>query len=247
MRLTVIQNVKQLQEMDWCEFTDHLLERDELEHALGLVDCFWQHDGDMRRPHAELSAGGCSDTFIDLGTMLKKYDGVRALVAWNLIMLIPDDIRSQITRVVGSDTSATALAGTVAQLLRVKHDRMQKVDDASGKRQLWLPENGLISEDDQEQQVEELTTTGNTPQMVHDGVLAGNPQLTEVRFSPILPMAVDRTMPQVTHVEGSTIVAIVRYEAHNYLPDNCPLCQAGSPKLRPRKDNNWALLTGKAA
>lgn len=247
MELTGLRTVEGLREMDWRDYADHLLTWSELEWLLEVADCRWKHDGDPKKPHAALSAGGCSDTFINLGTMLRSYDGVCALLAWNVMMLIPEEIRGQITWVVGSDKSATPLARSVAHLLRAKHGKMRKTDDGGEKRQYWLQENGLIEKGDLVQQVEDLTVAGKTPQSVREGVRVGNTQLEEICFSPILAMIVDCTVPQITQIGGSRVVSLARHETNNFAPGKCPLCAVGSPRLRPRGDQgrNWEVLMGR--
>lgn len=221
-----------------------------LEKVLGLVDGFWRFDysGDPTWPHALLSAGDHSDGFVNLGDLLKDYEGVRQVFASNLVWLLRNKGAEQVDWVVGSDTSATDLAGSVAQLLGARHAKMKKAEDERGKKQIWDPANGQIGENERILHVEDLSTTGATPLALRRGVRLGNPDLLPEQWVPWLPMIVDRMREPVSHIEGSAILPLFRYDIAAWIPRECPLCSAGSNAIRPRGNggNNWALLTGKA-
>ena len=223
-----------------------------LEHVLSLVRGFWcfDYEGDPTRPHALLSAGGHSDGFINLGDLLKDYKGVRKVLASNLLWILKNRWEGKVDWVVGSDTSATALAGSMVELLGAKHAKMVKTEDERGKRQVWDPANGQIGEDEVVLHIEELTTTGATPLAVRRGVRLGNPDLVPEQWVPYLPIVVDRAPEQISCIEGSVVLPLFRYDIKTWTPEECQEhgpCKEGSPAIRPREGNNWARLSGKAA
>ncbi len=89
-------------------------------------------------------------------------------------------------------------------------------------------------------QVEELMTTSDTFWRVRNGIRAGNG--SQVTFAPVAGVLIHRS--DVWQIEDTKIVPFVHYDIKVWEPSECPLCKAGSKRLRPKK--NWAELTGKA-
>lgn len=89
-------------------------------------------------------------------------------------------------------------------------------------------------------QVEELMTTSDTFTRVRNGVRTGNG--SPVTFAPVAGVLIHRS--GVWEIEDTKIVPFAHYDISVWEPTKCPLCKAGSKRIRPKQ--NWAELTGKA-
>jgi len=87
-------------------------------------------------------------------------------------------------------------------------------------------------------EAEELITTGKTIKAVRDGIELGNK--TPVTFVPLIATAVHRS--SYYYFDAIPVIFLVHYDFQTYNPVSCPLCAAGSKRLRPKQ--NWAELTG---
>lgn len=103
------------------------------------------------------------------------------------------------------------------------------------RMQITDPQLGIL-------QVEELTTTSKTLMAVCEAVNTGN--ISPVNWTPCVAILVHRPpkLP-VTHYGSRQVIALIEKEIWAVEPENCPLCQAGSKRLRPKQ--NWTELTGK--
>lgn len=241
-----VKTLRGLKYLHWRSYLGRLITREELEHVLDLRDALWMHEGEPRasQPHALLASLQHSDGYINLGSVLKEYRGFRRVLADNLIRSLAqvgydtDDINA----VVGSDTSATGLAGDVAEQLGVYHIVMRKTPD--GKQVLVpdqkIPPNLVIL------QVEELITTLKSSRAVREGIGRN------CDYAPYLPVVIDRSFPRQERLGGSLILSLFRYEIRNYNPGtdqlidqstSCPFCAAGSKAIAPKA--NWERLLGR--
>lgn len=216
-----------------------LLDKEELEAAMEAFNCFWLHyyQPHETAPHAELTSGKCSNGFINLRPMLCRMNWCQIL-AGQLIQLLAEHCAGRVDWVIGSDSAALDLAHEVARQLSACHYPMQKGPD---KTQLW--ENMQVPADSRVLQVEELMTTAGTAKAVRQGFCQGNK--AKVEFIPLLPVVVDRRAPGDNgEINCSRVIYLVRYEISVWEPKDCPLCQAGSRRLRPAA--NWSELTSQA-
>lgn len=105
----------------------------------------------------------------------------------------------------------------------------------------------IIPETDNALQIEELTTTAHTLNEVERAVREGNKdgeKKVSVNFLPYVGILVHRPpkLP-VTHYGNRQVIALIEKEIWAVPPDECPLCKAGSKRLRPK--THWKELTGK--
>lgn len=206
----------------------------EFEHMLKLVNGFWLHDGDPTAPHAELTSGLCSDGFINT-LLLLKFPKVCELLAEDLAAAyLKRGIRKP-DWVIGSDHAAATLSYEVAKQLGAKHAFTEKRQVGREKFQDWKRET--IGPDELVLQAEELVSTTSTLEQVHDGIIAGN--ANPVRFADVSLCLVHRSPDY--EFAGKPIVYLFHYDIHQWEPDRCPLCAAGSERLRPK--THWAELT----
>ena len=209
------------------------LSHEEICHIFRACDALWLHNGDPRAPHAELTSGKCSNGFVDV---------LRVLRYTNLCLLMADQLERKMRRqyngvidwVIGSDHAGATLSFAVAASMRAQHDFTEKGPD---KTQVWkrfeiLPGETVL-------QVEELVTTTGTLQAVRRGIRGGNH--FRVEFAPVVATLVNRS--SITEFDGNPIVHMVHFDIQSWTPEECPLCAAGSPRVRPKQ--NWAALTGR--
>ncbi len=219
----------------------------EFDHVLKLAGALWLHDNDPAMPHAELTSGRCSDGFVDVLRVL-KYTSLCEVFASELYkLLVRQNLPLQERRpdwVVGSDHAGATISFEVARHLKAKHDFTEKLeikDPETGevveKKQLW--ERHTIEPDEVVLQVEELITTLGTLRAVREGIREGNPN--PVTFVPVVLTLVHRS--DVYEFEGAPILYLRHYDIKSWEPEECPLCAAGSKRIRPKQ--NWAELTGK--
>lgn len=208
---------------------------EDFEHAMKLLNVIWVYPGEPGpdHPHALLTSGKHSNGYLKPGEVIKRLSGVTSLLAREAVRLIPDDLAESFDWVVGSDTSATALAAAIAEIAEVRHVVLQK----DGDDQLWVPGQEPIAPGSRGLHAEELITTLGSAGKVRKAVRDGNPHLDEVLYVSCLPVLVDRSDPKdnLTEVEGSIVRSFVRYEMVNYdVPGGqvCPYCEAGSKALK---------------
>lgn len=213
---------------------DHELTEAEIRHILELCDALWLHSGRKEDPHAELTSGKCSNGFVD---------ALRALRFTNLCCLFADQLIRKLRRtqklgmvdwVIGSDHAGAAFSHSVALLLNAQHDFTEK---GPNKTQLWQRFN--IGPKETVLQIEELMTTAETLQAVREGILKGNNG--PVTFAPVVGVLVHRS--NVYEIFDAPVVYLVHFDISTWDPKDCPLCEAGSKRLRPKK--HWQELTGR--
>ncbi len=220
----------------------------EVEWHLKENGAFWLYQGKARReaPHALLTSGKHSDGYINVGEVLRNRQDICMRFADFIFATILDEWKGEFDYVVGADTSSTNLARDVARLAKVKHIRMEKVEEENGqKKQAWHTDNLPFEGDGTILQVEDLITTSLSSKEVREGIRRANPGMN-ITFAPFLVTVVDRSDPgkRVTTVENSKVLPLLQLSIRNYNPDNCPYCKAGSEAIKPKFGDNWSKLTG---
>lgn len=220
---------------------------EEIIHWFELLDAMWIHDGDLKRPHAELTSGYCSNGFFDCLRVL-KYVNLSEILAIELgdrivanmkDLTLPDDL---IKWTIGSPMAGITFAHDLARAMGIQCNMFVEKDplDPKGKKLTW--KRMVIPEGEKVLQVEELITTSSTLNEVERAVREGNPY--PVEFVPIIATLVHRPPKMVQKYGDREVVALISKEVWAVPPDQCPLCKAGSKRLRPK--TNWKELTGKA-
>lgn len=208
---------------------------EEFRHIFEVCDALWLHSGEPRAPHAELTAGACSNGFVDVLRVL-RYTNICEIMAQQLCRTLRRYYDGPVDWVIGSDHAGATLSFAVAAQLGAQHDFTEK---GANKTQVWR--RFVIEPGESVLQVEELVTSTGTLQAVRDGVRSGNPH--PVSFTPLSLALVHRS--SVYELEGAPILHVAHYDIESWPPDKCPLCAAGSEKLRPKQNQNWERLTGK--
>lgn len=207
-----------------------------------MFDAAWEHDGNLKSPHAELSSGKCSNAFFDCMRVL-CYPNISEILVYQLVKrLLSNGLGEKIDWVVGSSYAAITFSYEVARKLSAKHGFTEK-DPDDPKKQMWrrltIPDGSIVL------QVEELITTSNTFREVRRAIEEGNSE--KVNFLPFIGTIVHRSpkLPISYTINSNPIkvVSLIEKEVWSVEPENCPLCKAGSLRYRPK--THWKELTGK--
>ncbi len=215
------------------DFAGREMTQAEFTYLFTLCDAIWLHSGDPAAPHAELTSGLCSNGFIDTLRTL-RYTPICEIMADQSVKKIRATYDGPVDWVIGSDHAAATFSYAVAHRMKTQHDFTEKGPD---KTQLW--KRFTIQEQEKVLQVEEIVAAGSTIAAVREGLRRDNPQ--PVSFAPVVFTLIHRT--DVTEVEGSPLLYLFHFDIWASKPEDCPLCKAGSKRLRPKK--NWQELTQK--
>jgi hypothetical protein len=252
-RLTEISSLRGLMLLNPREF-EHRdpLNNEEFDHIFRLCGAMWQHSGDPKMPHVQLTAGGCSDGFVDVLRVL-HYTNLCEIMAIQMARVfqralesdanLPRWERGNKNWVIGSDHAAAIFSQRVAAHLGSMHDYPEKGSEKElpgGKKektQNW--KRFEVQPDEMVLQVEELVTTTSTLEAVRKGIVASQSQ--PVNFFPHIMTLVHRS-PQMDFY-GFPMLFVRHYDIKKWDPADCPLCALGSKRiLEPKK--HWAELTG---
>lgn len=203
-----------------------------------LCDAVWLHDGDPKKPHAELTSGMCSNGFFDCLRVL-CHPNLNEILAGQLVRRLREAGIKGVDWVIGSPYAAITFSYEVARVFGAIHMFVEKDPaDPKGKRMLWkrltIPEGARVL------QVEELITTSGTMQEVRRAVEEGNE--ASVHFLSEVGSLVLRPPRLLGNYGGRRIISVIEKEIWAVPPDKCPLCAQGSPRYRPKQ--NWAKLIG---
>lgn len=183
----------------------------------------------------------CSNAYFDC-TRVLCYPSLAEPLAGKIADLLKgnSEIYPPINWVVGSAYAAITFSYEVARRLRVSHGFTEKdPTDPSGKKMLWrrmqIPAGAKVL------QIEELITTSHTFREVRRAIEEGNTE--PVEFLPVVGALVHRPRKLPADYGDVRVAALLEKEVWAVEPEVCPLCKAGSRRLRPK--SNWAELTGK--
>jgi hypothetical protein len=244
--LVRIQDPIELAHIKWQDFHNIALNDQLIEHLLTVAGALWRHEHDgltdeeLRvlkhlKPHAGLSAGGCSTGYLDSVKAL-KYTPLQMLIAQEHVRRIRTVYKGPIHWVVGSDHAAATYSSFVALCLEAKHDFTEKALVGDQERQLWRRHS--IAEGEVVLQCEELSTTGSTPKRVARGVQESCD--FPVNWAPLYAFAINRIGS--SEYLGKPIVSVSTFNMQTWAsPDVCPLCNSGSKRIgKPKLE--WQKL-----
>ncbi len=216
-----------------------MINRQHWSEALTSEGAFWFHDEDIKRPHAELTSGRCSNGFFN-GTIVTAdpilLKPICTCLIENSTALGLDEVNYVVGPAVGAITFAYQIASEIQRLLKSRCCSAYTEKDESGKqtlKRLSSEAKGktfLVCEDT-------ITTGGSVEQTIQAVTSAGGIVL------PFIYVICNRS--GLTHLgEGLDryeIVSLIQPDIKSWDPKECPLCQAGSKRLRPKQ--NWDELT----
>ena len=200
----------------------------------------WFHSGDPKTSHAELSSGLCSDGYFNCSKVF-QYPKYCQRLAGMLVkkLLKQEGLRDiNIDWVVGPAEAGIKLAHEVAKPFGAKAGFTEK-DPKNPKKMIWDRFN--ISEGSTVLQVEDAMASGWTSLESRRAINRENKG--KVRFLDIIGAIILRPQKLPFSCDGIKVVALVEKEIRVFRPEECPLCEQGSPRYRPK--SHWAELTGK--
>lgn len=235
-------------------YDDKVLTPEEILGWFDICDAGWIHDGDSKKPHAELSGGKCSNAFFDCLRVF-SYPSLCEILARQIVRKLENKLRiyypkvdwvatffytgPKVDWVVSSSYAAITFGHEVAKALGAKFGFTEK-DPTDPKKQVW--QRFTIPKDSNILQAEELITTSGTFQEVRRAVREGNSE--PVNFLPVVGTLIHRPPKLPVDYDGTTVVSLIERQIWAVEQKDCSLCAAGSPRYRPK--THWIELTGKA-
>jgi len=207
----------------------------------------WIHDGKVQRPHALLTSGNHSSGFFN-GSLVVEDVILLEMAAFDLICKLEKaglDLHS-VDRVVGPALGAIELAHAVARGISHHRSRGGRRDMRVGCKSAFTEKEGEgagktmvfkkrpIKEWERVLAVEDVLTTGGSVEATISAIeKAGGIPL------PFIGLLVNRS--GLKEVGGRKLVALIDRAMPMWVPEDCPLCKAGSEAIRA-KGENWARL-----
>lgn len=192
----------------------------------------WVHDGDPKKPHAELY-GLCSNGYFDLPLIL-CYPNLNEILVQQLVQKLKDNGVKKVGWVI-----STASAGSILfsyEIARALQAAYVFVDIETRDREMvWrrtIPTGAIVL------QVEDLIIADLKAQRIRQVVNAENQK--EINFLPVVAVLVHRLGKLLK--ETLRIVSLIEKEIWEIPLRECPLCATGSPPLNPKI--YWDRLIG---
>jgi len=214
---------------------------EEIKEILEGCGAIWRHDGNPENPHAELTSGLCSDGFVGCMRAL-RFPNVCEIIAIQLAKKLMDSEVIRLDFVVGAPYGGMTLANEVAKTYGAEFVFIEKdPTDPTGRKMIWrgdtLPRGatGLRVDD-------VLTTGGSVREM---GMVLRRDNEEPINLLPITGLIVHRPPVSPVSYGDFEVTSLLEIPGiRTFEPDQCPLCKAGSRRLRPKR--NWQELTGKS-
>lgn len=195
----------------------------------------WDDSRGADSPHAELTSGLCSDGYVNSAVLLRD-PKLLAEVCGQLLLRLKERAVSP-DWVVGSAYKAITFSYELARQLGACHGFVKK-DEQNPKRMIW---EGEIPQGAEVLQAEEVITTFGTTMEVRRAIFAGNGRWP-VRFLPYVLTAIHRPPSLLANLGAVETIALVTRVIRTWEPSACPLCKAGSRRLRPA--HHWREFSG---
>ena len=206
-------------------------------------NAFWAHDGNIKRPHVEMSAGDHSDVFFDSELIMEDpllLDRAARELAQKLIAAGMDPRDPM--RAVGPAMGAIKIAHDVARVIAKARDTRcfssyVEKDQAEGmifKRTKVLPEEKVLI-------TEDVITSGRSVELTANAIIkVGGIVL------PYVVCLVNRSGHK--DIGGKKILSLIEYEAPKMTPAECAhhgLCSKGSVAIKAKLGDGWERLNAK--
>ena len=194
----------------------------------------WLHDGNPKRPHAQLTSGLCSNGFVNCTLVTQRPHLLKRILTApdGLTQHFPDAAQGErVDWVIGSALGAVTFAYAVAERLEAQAGYTEKDGDAMKLARFEvLPGNWVLV-------VEDVISTGGSTLKTIDAIekaTGGHSHIT-----PFIVCLVNRSGK--THLGPHRIRALITPDIHTWKPEECPLCKQGSQAVRPK--SHWKELT----
>jgi orotate phosphoribosyltransferase len=186
----------------------------------------WIHDGNPKRPHALLTSGLHSNGFFNSSFIIRN-PKLLAKVCWEMCQHVRYTETTVPDMVVGSAMGAVTIAYEIARLMELEAGFTENVEGEMLLKRFPIRENSNVLV------VEDVLTSGSTTIKTIAGIeKAGG------IVEPVILAIVNRS--GMDKLDGRRIIALISHHLPVWQAEDCPLCQAGSPVLRPK--SNWSKL-----
>lgn len=207
--------------------------------TLQVSGAVWRHPGDPRAPHVVLRSGLHSDGFIDTLQFLSVTDNLTA-AARALSELLNSFLgHESLDWAFGSPMAGIPLATAVAPLIGARHVGFteKKSDRELICRFEVAPAARVLL-------IEEMTTTGGTPQRGIDVICKRNPSAAILPVVGAFLIRCSRTPEQLPDAALYPVVDLpaLGVTFGEWRPEDCPLCKAESRPIENCKRVWQALL-----
>lgn len=230
-------NMEDLLALNPEDFKNILIPEEALFRWLQLCEAAWQHSGNPKDPHAELTSGFCSIGF---------YNCLEAFKLVNLLEIFADQTAMRIRKridnqkidwVIGSPMAGITFAYMVARALGVPRCLFVEKDKTNPDKMIW--NRTIIQPDETAFNVEELITTSKTLFAVREAVNEGNP--FPVNWLPFVGVFVHRPPEIKTEYGGIEVIPVIEKVVWAGPKEKCDLCRQGSERYKPK--SHWKELT----
>ncbi len=192
----------------------------------------WEHSGDPRAPHVVLRNGKCSDGFIDTLQYLSDTRNL-SFASDAMAKMLLGEIGDRRLDWGFSSPMAAIPFGTLVSL-RMGITRTGFTEKTGNNKDLIcrfdMPRGAVFLD------IEEMTTTGETPQRVIDAVTKKNPGTESL---PFIGALLSRCERKPLALQGREIIPLIDLPrlgvTFKEWGEDCPLCAAGSPILKNTK------------
>lgn len=220
------------------------------DEALALYedsDAVWFFDyrrGVPDAAHAILTSGLHSDGYVDSQKVYSKTWLARLLIA-ELVRRLhrQNTLLEHVDMVVSSSDSAIHFGYELARQLDTEARFVVKntafETDKTAPRFICKFQ---VPEDYRVLRAEELITTFETTAAVRTAIETANSH-GYIRWNPDVACGVFRPDSDRAMMATGDIIYLAKRIVKNWKPEDCPLCQQGSPAVKPK--THWAELTGK--
>jgi len=203
-------------------------------HDLQEAGAVWQHPGELRAPHVVLRSGQHSDGFVDtlryLSNLVNHTRAAHAL-AERIGYAIG---KMKINWVFGSPMAGIPFATTVASILGAENIGFTEKQGGNDKNLICRLD---VEPGETVLLIEEMTTSGQTPQRAMDAILKKNPEAKIIRS---VGAFLIRCTAHPSDLRAALVPVISLPDLQIFFremdPDKCTLCETGSraipnPKL----------------
>jgi len=194
------------------------------------LNCYWFHDSDPKRPHAELTSGKHSNGFFNFSKIIEDPELCEA-VCQDLVkkLNLPIPFNGY---VFGAALGAIELSYELGKQLKCKRGYTEPklingVKYMSAKRFMIISGASYLA-------VEDVLTTGDSIKNTMYNITGHNGSVID-RIAAVLNRS------SMENVSGKKIIALINQPMITWKPNDCPLCSQGSIALRPKA--NWEALT----
>lgn len=218
-------------------------------------EAFWHYQGEacVERPHALLKSGKHSNGFIMCMAVL-DYPWLCMLLANEMLKAVEEEVAAEeickIDFVASSAYSAISVGFCLAYFLSIKYNRKVKhitaEKDAHGnptkiRGGLDPSLTGLVIN-------ELMTTADGSTWETKEAVLKCNGDKPAPKVLPLSFVLMHRSK-DFQLKDGSKVVPVFHFEMADFaVPEGeeCPYCEAGSKAIKPKVDDNWDIIHGRA-